>query len=1206
MATSSPSRFGCTPNDADWPARATITCFHFGRATRTLLLLLLVCISPEFFRAVHSQIAAPQGGEQAVLEPGKPLDREIVGGQVQTLQLSLSSGKFLRLVLEQKGGSVRMTLIDPKGIALAQADGALAPQVPLHVVTEVSGNYRVEVRSHGKEATTHGYRITLDELRDATEKDRRRLPALRAQWEGTGLRLQDTAQSLRQAVEKFHEALAIFKDVGDRQAEANLLNTLGYVHSRLGEQNKSLASYQQAAELYHVLGDERSEAAILYSIGSTYLHLGEYRQALDAYHRSLLLAQQRGDREMEAATLKAIAQAHYSLGEQTKASEFYNRALTLYQEARNQQGEAETLLGLGRAYGAMDEGKQAIESYHHAIELYRALGDQDGEAQALTGIGQVHASRSEHQQAVACYKRALPLLSAAGNRDGEALTRTYIGELHYTLNEYQQAQEAYLAALEFYRSVGSRDGEAALLNSLGHVYTALGDQEKAIGLYRQAMAMYQATNNPSAQAAVLNNLAVAYLSSDEHRQALESLRQALALQPSVGNRRSETSILNNLGSTHTALGEYSQALELFTQALALSRETGNRRSEASILNNTGRTYLALGDYDKAFNYLNDSLALQRAIRDRKREAQSLFHLARVHRARGNLGDALSASEAAIRIAESLRAVVNEPLLRASHFASLQQFYDLHIDLLMQLHKQRPSAGLQAAALEVSERRRARSLLDLLAEARADIRQGIEPALLERERALGKLLDAKAERQTQLLNGKAAPEKIDAIAKEIESVVTQHRQMQAEIRAASPRYAALTEPQPIAVRAIQEQLLDADTVLLEYALGDERSYLWVVSATSITGHQLPKREEIEAAAQRFYELAKSDTEQPELEAAAASLSRMLLSPAADRLPAKRLLIVADGILHYVPFAALPAPQTRRDSSDLRVAASLRPRVGAVPLIANHEIVLLPSASMLAEMRRESAGRQMTARTVAVFADPVFNSDDPRLKRTGKAAATATATATLPERSELQRALRDVGMSGDPDRFPRLPFSRHEAEAIASFVPAGEAMKALDFQASRNTVINTQLSRYRVLHFATHGLLNNRHPELSGIVLSLYDDSGQLQNGFLRLHEIFNLKLPAELVVLSACQTGMGKQIRGEGLIGLTRGFMYAGSERVVASLWKVDDEATAELMKRFYRQMFERKLRPAAALRQAQVEMWKQPRWRAPYYWAAFVLQGEWR
>jgi len=283
-----------------------------------------------------------------------------------------------------------------------------------------------------------------------------------------------------------------------------------------------------------------------------------------------------------------------------------------------------------------------------------------------------------------------------------------------------------------------------------------------------------------------------------------------------------------------------------------------------------------------------------------------------------------------------------------------------------------------------------------------------------------------------------------------------------------------------------------------------------------------------------------------------------------------------------------------------------------LMAEHEIVSLPSASALSVIRGEIAGRQPAANTVAVLADPVFELNDQRVtaRSQGGAASSggqlqqqASPSRSLP--SEFERAVRSMRPNAQT-ALPRLPFTRDEADAIMAIAVSGARLNALDFQANRATAMSDELSRYRIIHFATHGLLNSEHPELSGLVFSLIDEQGRPQNGFLRLHEIYNLRLPAELVVLSACQSGLGKQIKGEGLVGLTRGFMYAGAPRVVASLWQVNDLATAELMKRFYSGMLKDGLRPAAALRAAQIEMFNQKQWSSPYFWAAFVLQGEWK
>ncbi|MGE5815997.1 MAG: CHAT domain-containing protein, partial [Acidobacteriota bacterium] len=294
--------------------------------------------------------------------------------------------------------------------------------------------------------------------------------------------------------------------------------------------------------------------------------------------------------------------------------------------------------------------------------------------------------------------------------------------------------------------------------------------------------------------------------------------------------------------------------------------------------------------------------------------------------------------------------------------------------------------------------------------------------------------------------------------------------------------------------------------------------------------------------------------------------------------KRLLIVGSDVLEYLPFAALPDP--------------LQP---AGLLVRGHEIVNAPSASVLSVIRQESAGRAEPVKTLAVLADPVFETDDPRVLAAGR-----------PPITRVRNVVTSASESPAAPVFTRLPFSREEARAIGALVPARDRLEATGFDASRETAMSDALGHYRIVHFATHGVLDTAHPELSGLVLSLVDRDGKARNGFLRTRDIYNLRLPADLVVLSACQTALGKEIRGEGIMGLTRGFMYAGARRVVATLWQVDDVATSELMRRFYRGMLQQGLAPAAALNSAQRQLAAQPQWASPFYWSAFVLQGEWR
>lgn len=508
------------------------------------------------------------------------------------------------------------------------------------------------------------------------------------------------------------------------------------------------------------------------------------------------------------------------------------------------------------------------------------------------------------------------------------------------------------------------------------------------------------------------------------------------------------------------------------------------------------------------------------------------------------------------------------------------------------------------------------MLELLTEAHVDIRHGADPSLVERERTLQVTLTAKTNRKISLLEGKHPEEQVAAFNKEINETLTQYQEVEGQIRTSSPSYAALTQPRPLGAKQVQQQLLDAETVLLEYALGEKRSFVFFLTPTSLDSYELPKRSEIEDSAHRVYDLLTSrnrwikdetssqrkkrlDEADTEYRRTAGTLSQMILGPVAARLGEKRLLIVADGALQYIPFAVLPVPAGNQSKP-------------AVPLVAEHEIVNLPSASVLALLREQANSRGARTKEVAVLADPVFDKDDARVDKAAKnkqmreSASGKEIISRIPE--QLTRSLGDVGLGTREagSDLPRLAFSRREADAIMAVTESGKGMEALDFQASRETALNKDLGQYRIVHFATHGLLDNEHPELSGLVLSLVDQEGKSRDGFLDLEDVYNLTLPADLVVLSACETGLGKQITGEGLVGLTRGFMYAGASRVVASLWRVDDVATADLMGRFYKAMLLHGMRPAAALRQAQVEIRTQKRWADPFYWGAFTIQGEWR
>ncbi|HSS47465.1 MAG TPA: CHAT domain-containing protein, partial [Thermoanaerobaculia bacterium] len=567
--------------------------------------------------------------------------------------------------------------------------------------------------------------------------------------------------------------------------------------------------------------------------------------------------------------------------------------------------------------------------------------------------------------------------------------------------------------------------------------------------------------------------------------------------------------------------------------------------------------------------------LHRTLRDRAGEADALRELALTERSLGRLAEARSYAQDAVARVEALRTGFVSPGLRATFLATQRRAYSLLIDLLMDERHDRE-------ALEVSERARARSLLDVLSSGSAVRTAGAVPAaLLEKRQSLRRRLSAKADQQLKQ-NGAAA----EALGKESETLLAELDGMEAEIRRLDPRYAAVFEPHTLGVEDVA-RLLDPGTLLLEYSLGEDRSYLWAIEAGHLRSFVLPPQRKIETLARQLHdELSTIEVGAGRRKGTAAELSHILLRPVESAvMRSRRLVVVPDGALHLLPFGALPAPGSGQ------------------PLLEQVEIAYLPSAITLGLQRQRLERRPPALHWAAVIADPVFTVDDPRL---AAGPSIASRPASGRQVAKHTRAERGVPDDAPLSALERLPATRTEAEAIANLAPSGQVWTALNLAANRDAVLSGGLRDYRVVHFATHGLADARRPELSGLVLSLVDAAGKPQEGFLSLADIYDLDLNADLVVLSGCRTALGKEVRGEGIMGLTRGFLYAGVPRVAASLWRVQDGPTAKLMTLFYRALWQDHLPPAAALRKAQRSLRSNFQYREPYYWAGFVLQGDWR
>lgn len=901
-----------------------------------------------------------------------------------------------------------------------------------------------------------------------------------------------------------------------------------------------------------------------------------------------------GDAAHRAETLRLIGGCHFSLGDWEGALAAGRSGLHWSRVARDLRAEARILLDLGVAHHTRGETGPAVAALDRALELFRRTGERAGEADALQDLAYVDYARGEITRARERYEQTLALRRQLGDAMAIARTLHYLALAERNQGDHARALFHHEESLRLFRAQGDRFWQSAALKGIGVSYLDLGELEPAARMLGEALALAREVGRREGQIHILSTLASVHHAGGELQAARRGLDEALRLAQEMAEPRGELRVHNEAAALALSLGEPLRAAADAERALDLARELDDRAQQALAFRSLGRAQLAAGRTREAAELFGRALPLARAVGDGSNVAATLANLAETDLRRGRLETAREYAEAAVARVEALRGRIALPGSRTSFLAAKQDYYELLIEILLRLHAERPAAGYAAAALEAAERSRARGLLDRLGEARSAIRQGIDPALLAREATLRRQLDEKESRRLQLASGGPSPE-LAAVSRAIDTLVVESESLERQIRARSPRWAALTRPRPASAREIQQRLLDGSTALLEFSLGRERSVLWWVTPRELEVFLLPGREEIETAARRLHGLLgargerlrfESEAErsrriaraEQEIPRAAAALGRMIL-PLGGRLAAPadglRLLVIAPGPLQLVPFALLPD-------------------AGGEPLLTRHEIVTAPSASVLLSVRRELAGRAAAPNGIAVFADPVFGIDDPRL-RGGRRERPALA-------ADLQRSATDARMI----TIPRLLFTGQEADRILRLAkPSAGNLRAVGFACNLAQVRSPGIGRYRILHFATHALLNHRHPDLSGIVLSLVDEHGRPRDGFLRLHDIYNLRLGADLVVLSACRTALGKELQGEGLMGLTRGFFYAGAPRVVASLWNAPDEGTAELMARFYRALLQEKLPPAAALRRAQLSLAAEPRWRAPYYWAGMVLQGDW-
>jgi len=978
--------------------------------------------------------------------------------------------------------------------------------------------------------------------------------------------------SLWKALSNYDLAAEIFLRLHRHQRASNALMEAGAVEFSLGQYRAALERYHRSWLEAKAARDDLQTALALSETGRMYSLLGDNGKAQTACAQAREFFEGKASKDPStnfqtayARALKNSAEVQYSEGNLLMASQNFRRALDLFVKAKDEDREAGARLFLGYIAGSLGDPTTASAEISHALTIYRSVGDKSGEGMCLTALGIASSLNREIEHALKLHSEAREIFQKIGDRQSEGVVLNGWGQAFEDLSNYQAALEKYREAFQLFEANGSLDFVPVVMFKIARTRRIMGDNDGAIAAYQQCFKLSRAARKTRTEANALNDLALMYAARQDRQNTIAQYRRILKFYESNRDRRSRVVALNNLADFYLRIGENTNALRTYQQSLSLS----------------------------------DGLS------DKPVKAATLYGLALTTRNSGRLDESLSYLRRSVDLIEGLRANVASPDYRTSYFAGVRSYYELEIDVLMQLERKRPGEGFATQAFLANENARARSLIDLVIEAGSDVRQNVTPQMLQRERELRALLRTQAQYEMDL-ESKGSSE-ADEVKKQIAELRNQYEQLEGDLREQNPRSTAVVK-NGLELSEIQRQL-DENTVLLEYSLGDDRSYLWMVTRDSLRSYELPPRKNLEALALESYKALTARQEfdgrtdagyQHEVEGAdalfeknAASLGDMLLGAVASELGTKRLLIVAQGPLQFIPFDALPIPNDTSENS----ATNSRVR-----LIERHEVVMLPSFATLAAIRSGTRPVGSPDKVVAVLADPVFTSGDDRVAHQNDASVAAVdlnAAKTFP-------ALREFGNLTRAGGTLRLIHAAEEADTIVNTVPRGAALVAKGFEANRETATGPVIGQYQIVHFATHSFLNSVHPELSGVVLSRVNRDGSSADGFIGLADIYHMHLTANLVVLSACDTALGKEVKGEGLVGLTHAFMSAGARGVVASLWKVDDRATAALMSEFYRAMLQDGLPPAAALRTAKEKIRGQKTWSAPYYWAGFVLQGEYK
>lgn len=1038
----------------------------------------------------------------------------------------------------------------------------------------------------------------------------------------------------QEAEAKYQEAMQIYERMNEKAAIADCLYKLGRVYKGMGKYDKAIEHLEKAVKLHEEIGDRKAMGSDLTEIADVEISKGKYRKSLETSEQALKIHEALGNKKGIADTLRNIGKANKFTGKYSNALEYSERSLKMAEELGDKRGVAASLANIGIVYRDLGNYTEALEYLEKSLRIGEEIGDKIVVARSFNHIGAMHWNLGNYTEALEYHQRSLKMAEEIGDKIGVASSLNNTAVVQQHLGNYTKALEYYQKSLKIKEETGDKIGAARSLNNIGTVQQYLGNYTEALGYYQKSLETWEEIRNKWGVAASVDNIGLAYRSLGNYTEALKHHKKALKIFEEIKDKWGVAASLGNIGIANTSLGNYTEALEYYQKSLKIWEEIGDKNEMAISLSNIGLIHykrfahgrIRRGEKEllDAERNLSEAIKISKEIGRQETFWSFLHRKGLVFKELGKTDQTIGLLKEAIEVIEKLRGQLQLAEEKASFFKEKLEVYESLIELLIKLQNYQE-------AFNYAQKTKARAFLDLLSEAKVDVRQGIDSDLLHRKREIEARLSF-LQRKLQQAHSQAKKDdkQIEAWKGELDSKFSEYQQLQREIRQRHPKYADLHNPEPATVAQIQ-RLLDNQTVLMEYLTTSETPLLFVITREDFKVYQLSEgrkrleqlvreqKEEEDGQNVKWWTAEKlkglgirqtlinpppnasqpAHLRQPDYYMdhylkRAYQLYEVLIKPAEALLKGKKRLIVApDGVLAYLPFEILlKKPIKHREGARIDFS-------GLPYLIKDHVIYYAPSASILASLRKNPEQKEKPKKELLAYGDPIY----PKTARAGH---------NINNNEEGHHGLRACDA-----KFRPLDHSREEVNRIAKLFPKNLISIYLGADANEENVKKEKLDEYRRIHFATHGCLNESKPQFSALVLSQV--GGGPEDGFLQLFEIFNLKLNAELVVLSACVTGLGKEVRGEGLIGLTRGFIYAGTPSVVASLWNVADFTSAEFMEKFYRNMRGKvALAPATdslrrdkaeALRDAKLEIIKSgikgsKYFSHPFFWSAFVLIGD--